>query len=101
MTINLTAEQIDALELGAASGWFSDSLELEPTEENAMSYLVIGLPENMTAMVHRARPGSWYFVVHGYPQEDFEDKASADDKDAALEALKGWLKTQQWPINRA
>jgi len=96
MTKNLTTEQIDSLRLGAACGWFSDGLELEPTEENAMSYPVIGLPENMTATVHRARPGSWYFVVHGYPQEDFEDKEPMEDKDSALEALKGWLKTQQW-----
>jgi len=96
MTKNLTTEQIDSLRLGPACDWFAENQELRRTEEAAMSYPVIGLPENMTAMVHRARPGRWYFVVRGYPQEDFEDKEPAEDKDAALEALKGWLKTQQW-----
>ena len=96
MTKNLTTEQIDSLRLGAASAWFSKNPELPRTEENAISFPVIGLPEDMTAMVNRPRPGRWCFLVHGYPQEDFEDKELAADKNAALEALKGWLKTQQW-----
>jgi len=63
---------------------------------------VIGLPENMTAMVHQARPGRWYFLVHEYPQEDFEDKEPMEDKEAALEALKEWLlaNVQTTAINR-
>jgi hypothetical protein len=95
MTRTLTGEQIDSLRLGAACDWFAENQELRRTEEAAMSYPVIGLPERMTAMIHRARPGRWYFAVHGYPQEDFKDNPM-EDKEAALEGLKEWLKTQQW-----
>jgi len=66
--------------------------ELDFTDEKAMSYSVIGLPDQMTAMIHRVRVGRWYFVVHGHPQEAFEDKEPTDDKDDALEGLKGWLR---------
>ena len=91
MTNNLTTEQIDSLRLGAACDWFAENQELRRTEEAAMSYPVIGLPERMTAMIHRALPGRWYFVVRGYPQEDFEYNPM-EDKEAALEALKAWLR---------
>jgi len=51
---------------------------------------------------HQARPGRWYFLVHEYPQEDFEDKEPMEDKEAALEALKEWLlaNVQTTAINR-
>jgi len=98
----VTVEQIDSLRLGAACGWFSEGLVVGSTEDKAISYPVIGLPENMTAMVHQARPGRWYFLVHEYPQEDFEDKEPMEDKEAALEALKEWLlaNVQTTAINR-
>ena len=42
---------MDSLRLGAACGWFSEGPVVGSTEDKAISYPVIGLPEDMTAMV--------------------------------------------------